>query len=126
MTSVDVWNAVMPCQPFVHERVVRAEQIENAAVLANDAFEEHLRLAPERQPQVVVEIRELMTIRLNALQVSQVQPLTGEVANERIGFAIREHSLHLLIENSRIPQLALRGQVEKLVVRNTAPEEERQ
>ena len=44
-------------QPFVDERVVRVKQIQDAAVLVHDAVEEQLDLAPERLPQVVVEVR---------------------------------------------------------------------
>mgnify|MGYP003694800851 CR=1 FL=1 len=42
VAAVDVRDAVVACQPFVHERVVRAEQVDDAAVVADDALEEHL------------------------------------------------------------------------------------
>ena len=56
--AVDVRNAVVLRQTLVHERVVGVEQIQHAAVLAQDAFEQHLRFALEGLAQVVVEIRE--------------------------------------------------------------------
>ena len=47
----------MERQPFVDERVVSGQQIEDAAILAHDAVEEHLDLALERPAQTVVEVR---------------------------------------------------------------------
>ena len=49
--SVDAANAVVPRQPFVDERVVRAQQLEEAPVLADGALDEQLGLAPERLAQ---------------------------------------------------------------------------
>ena len=43
-------------QPLVDERVVRGQQIDDAAVLADDAVEEQLDFAPHRLPQRVVEV----------------------------------------------------------------------
>ena len=43
-------------EPFVHEREVRVEQIDDAAVLAQDGAEQQLRLALERLPEVAVEV----------------------------------------------------------------------
>ena len=59
VAALDVPDPVMDGQPLVQERVVGAQQIERAAILADDAFEEQLRLAAERLAQAVVEIREL-------------------------------------------------------------------
>ena len=53
-----VGDAVVARQPFVDERVVGAQQVERAAILAHDALEEQLGLAAERLTQRVVEVRE--------------------------------------------------------------------
>ena len=66
VAAVDVRNAVVLREPLVDERVVRAQQIEHAAVLVHDALEEQLRFAAERLPQVVVEVREQPRIGLDA------------------------------------------------------------
>ena len=42
--AIDVRDAVMLRQPFVDERVVRAQQVEHAAILAQDALEKQLGL----------------------------------------------------------------------------------
>ena len=78
--AVDVRDAVVLGEPLVEERVVRLEQVEHAAVLAQDALEEQLRLLAERLPQVVVEVGEQPQVRRDRFEVAQVQPLPGEVA----------------------------------------------
>ena len=64
LIAVDVRHAVVPRQPLVQERVVRVEQIQDAPVLDHDALEEHLRFALQRLPQVVVEVREDVLVRV--------------------------------------------------------------
>ena len=92
----------------------------------HDALEEHFRFALQRLPQVVVEIREHVLVRTQALQVAQIQPLAGEVRAQRAGAFVGEHPLHLLIEHGGRVQLAGDGQVQQLIVRDAAPDEERQ
>ena len=76
--------------------------------------------------QVVVEVGELERVGLLVPQVAQVQPLAGEVLDERVRLRIGQHAPHLLLEHRRLLQLAPRRRVEQLVVRNAAPQEERQ
>ena len=54
--SVDAGNSVVLRQAFVQERVVRPDEREHAAILAQHAVEEELGLLPEGLPQVVVEV----------------------------------------------------------------------
>ena len=44
-------------QPLINERVIRFEEVHDAAVFANNTFEEEFRLAAERLTQVVIELR---------------------------------------------------------------------
>ena len=62
--AVDVRDPVVPGEPFVDERVIRGQQIQDAAILVDDAVEQELDLAAKRLPQVVVEIRIDTGIRL--------------------------------------------------------------
>src|SRR5262249_46231043 len=55
LRAVDATNAVMFGQPLIQESVVRVQQIEDGAVLAQDAFEEEFGLAPESLPQSLVK-----------------------------------------------------------------------
>ena len=83
VAAVDVGDPVVPRQPLVDERVVRPQQVEHVPVLAHDAVEEQLGLALERLPQVVVEVGKLVGVRQHAPHVAQLQPLAGEVADQR-------------------------------------------
>ena len=80
--AVHVRDAVVLGQPLVDERVVRAQQVEHAPVLAHHAFNEQLRLLPERLPQVVVEVRKEPHVRRDRVEVAQVQPLRREVGHQ--------------------------------------------
>ena len=51
-------NPVVPRQPLVDERVVGAQQIEDAAILAQRAGDEQLRFLLERLQQALVEVRD--------------------------------------------------------------------
>src|SRR5207247_8157598 len=44
---IHVWDSVMLGEPFVDERVIRAQQLERAPILAQDAVDEELGLLPK-------------------------------------------------------------------------------
>src|SRR5207302_203050 len=51
----------------------------------------------------------------------------GEVCHQRLpGSAVREHAPNLAIEYFWISELAANGEIEKLIVRNAAPQEKRE
>ena len=54
--AADVRNAVVFREPLVDERVIRRQQIEHAAIFAQDAAGEQLRFAAEPLPQIFVEV----------------------------------------------------------------------
>jgi hypothetical protein len=116
----------VPGQPFVDERVVRSQQVEDAVVFGHDAAEKHFRLTPERLPQVVVEVREHPGVRARGRQVSQIQPLARKVRDQRIRTTVGQHPLHLLFQHRRLVQRPADGQAEQFLVWNAAPEKERQ
>ena len=116
----------MARQAFVEERVVRADEIEHAPVFRDDALEEQLALRLERVPQIGVELGEEIRIGQDLLQIAQIQPLAGEILDQRFGTLIGEHPFHLRFERRGIAQLAVFGETKQLIVRDAAPEEERQ
>ena len=64
LTAVHVRNAVVPRQPLVDERVVGRQQLEHAAVVAQDWLSRNSSVSRRnRLPQVVVEIREQHRVR---------------------------------------------------------------
>ena len=79
----DAVDAVVASEAFVDERVVAVHQVEDAAVLSQHALEEEFGLTLKRLTKVVVEIREQVRVRDDAAKVAQVQPLPGEVVDER-------------------------------------------
>jgi hypothetical protein len=81
MAAANVRDAVVPGEALVDERVVRVEQLNERAVLANDRVEQQLGLAAQRSPQVGVEARRF---GLDGGQVAKIQPLAGEVLDERV------------------------------------------
>ena len=127
MAAVHVRDAVVPRQPLVDERVVRRQQIEDAAVLAHDAVEEQLGLAPERLPQVVVEVGELVRVRA-ACSAGCAGTATGRRSCRPAPATVGSASMRRTCCSSTpgVLELALRRDVEQLVVGNAAPEKERQ
>src|SRR4029079_5978561 len=113
-------------ETLVDEGVVGRQQVEDVAVLAHDAVEEELRFALKRFAQRVVEVGELVMVRRDRLEVAQVQPLPGKVADERVRAAIGDHALHLALEYGGLTELPPCGEIEELFVRNAAPQKERQ
>ncbi len=65
-------------QQFVYIRIVRGQQIEHAAIFPHDAVEEKFRLPAHGQRKVLVEVGKQERVRLDAVQVLQMQPLRGE------------------------------------------------
>src|SRR2546422_976688 len=94
----DTRKPVVPREALVHERVVGAIEIEQAAVFADEAVEELFRLATHIGREVVVEIRIVIRIRVDLVDVLQPQPLRGEPRTERIGSRVRKHPARLLVE----------------------------
>ena len=86
----------------------RVDQLQHAAVLAHDALEQHLRFLSERAPQVVVEIGEQPKIRGHGLQVTEIQPLVGEVGRQRFRTWIREKTLHLGRQHRGVREISAR------------------
>ena len=122
--TVDVGDAVVLRQPLVHERVVRVEQIQHRAVLAQHALEQQLRFPLERLAQVVVEVREHGDVGVGVLQLPEKEPLVGEVGDQRPRLRVGQHPARLLLEHGRLVQLAVDRQLQQLVVRNRRPQEE--
>ena len=128
LAAVDVGDAVVPRQPLVDERVVGRQQVEHAAVLAHRrCSKKQLRLALQRLPQVVVEVGELVLAGHHVPQVAQMQPLPGEVADERRGARVGQHPpAPAARATAGSVEAPLPRRRQQLVVRHAAPQEERQ
>ena len=119
-------NAVVPREPLVDERVVRRQQFDDAPVVAQLAVEEELGFLPKRVAQVLVELGKEIRIGLDVPQIAELEPLAAKLSTSARDRAVAQHPPHLPLEDRRVLQLAAHRHVEQFVVRNAAPEEERQ
>ena len=119
-----VLHPVMLRELFIHERVVRIEEVEHRPILTHDVLEERLRFLLHRRAQRVVVSRERLCIRRSDAQVAQLEPLPAKILHQRARLRVLEHSFHLPIKV--LVQLPLLRQREQLRIRHRAPEEVRQ
>ena len=117
----------MPGQPLVHERVVCRQQIEDVAVLAHDAVEEQFGFALKRLPQVVVEVGKQIGSRAPS-SAGCAAAATGRrnsspARRERGSASIRRTCRSSTAGVFSLPRAR---DVEQFLVRNAAPQEERQ
>ena len=116
----------MSGQSLVQEGISGGHELEHRPVLAHDAVDEQLGLAPEGGAEVLVETGEEPRVGLLGIDVAEEEPLLGEVADQRLRLGVDEHAPHLTVQNSRVAQVPSDGMVEELVIGDAAPEEERQ
>ena len=116
----------MPRQTLVNEGVVGRQKLEHAPVVVQHALEEQLGLSLERHAKRLAEVGKPILVGRQGPHVAEIQPLPGEVLNQRGGPAIGQHPPGLGLKHRRLVQGSRDGHVEELVVRNATPEEERQ
>jgi hypothetical protein len=108
-------------EPFIEERVVRSNQREHAAVVAQHAVEEQLGFFTEGLSKVIVKVPENSGAGSQSINVAKPQPLTGEVRREVERAAIGEHSTDLLLKLRGLAEFAANRSVEQFIVGNAAP-----
>jgi hypothetical protein len=121
-----VWHAIVARQPLVQERVVRGQELADRAIVANLTLEEELGLLAERLAQRLVEFGKQVGVGHGVPEVAQLEPLRGEVLDQRAGPFVGQHPPHLALEHGGVAQRSARRQVEQFVVRDAAPEKERE
>ena len=84
-----VGDAVVPRHALVHEGVVGAQQVEDAAVVAHQAVEEQLGLAHEVGGERVIPVREQQRVGPDLVDVLQAQPLATQSASPALPTAGR-------------------------------------
>ena len=127
LVARDVRNAVVLREALVHERVVRREQVENAAVVLDDVVEEELRLrAPSRRraagrsPGTRRRRDEPSRGPAAAATARRSAWTAPRSADRRACASLRASSVFLF------GQLVLLRERQQLLVGDAAPEEERQ
>ncbi len=116
----------MTRETFVDERVIGREEVHDIAVFAHDAGKKQFRFLLEGQPQIVVEVRKFVGVGIDAVQISQMQPLTRKILRHRIRAWVGQHAAQLCFKDCGFVEAVSRRQIEQRVVRNAAPEKERQ
>ena len=99
MAAGDLRDAVMLGQRFVQERIVRRQELQDAAVLPQDAVQEQLGFTHERGAHTLVEIAEQVHVRFLGFDVAQEQPLGGEVGHQGAAARVGEHARHLAAQD---------------------------
>src|SRR5687768_10184716 len=70
-------------EAFVHERIVAAKKIEEAAVFAHHVLEEQFCFALHGFAQRRIEHGEELLVGLDVFERADFQPLAGEIVDER-------------------------------------------
>ena len=116
----------MTGQPFVHEGVLGAVELEQAPVLLHQVVKEELGLSSHRPSELAAVVGEAEGVRAHSVQVLQAQPQRREASRQGFRAGVRQEPAGVQRQSLRVGQLpGLRG-IEQLVVRIRSPEEERE
>ena len=126
MRPIHVPDPIEARQPFVRERVVRRQQLLERAILTQLALEEQLGLAQEGVTEVVVEFGKRPRVGIHRLQVPDVEPLAAEICHKRRRSTIGKHPPNLRVQDAWSPECPARRHIEQLIIRDAAPQKERQ
>ena len=113
-------------QDVVDAREVGVEELKDAHVAAQHLAEEVDRLQPHGRRELIVEAGVAVRVHDHALQAIELQPLLGELLDERPGPAVLNHPANLRGQLGRLVQLPLVRQLQELLVGHRAPEEVRE
>ena len=122
----DIGNAVVTREPLVQERVPAVDEVEDAAVFADDVLDKELGLLPHRVPEVVLELRKAILVARHGLERAELQPLAAEVLGQCVRLRVAQHPSDLEVEHSRIAQRAGIRRPAELGVRHAGPDEVRE
>ena len=125
LRAVDIRDAVVLRQALIEERVVRVQQIQHAAVFAQDVLEEQLGLLLEALAQAFVELGEDVRDRASAAPDCECRATARR--NSTTSALRRADRPAAGVPAGRArpgPSACLFGQVQQLVVGNAAPQEE--
>src|SRR5688572_33217354 len=113
----------MTREALVDEGGTGRQQVHDAAIFTHNAREKQFRLLLEGKPQIVIEIRKLVGVGMNALKVSQVQPLAGKIRRQSVRPRIGQHPTSLFFKVCGLTEAISRRQLDQGVVRDAAPKE---
>ena len=124
MIPVDIWNPVMPRQPFVQVRIVGSQEIQHAPVFAELIGHKLLGLLTHGPAQILVKIGKRIGVRYETRQLAQLQPLIDEIGHQRSRTRVGQHAPYLPLEHRGLPEFPGDSCIQKLIVGNAAPHKE--
>ena len=127
LVAVNALDPVVLGQALIDEGVIRFQQIDDAAILAQRAFDEEFRFLRHRLAQILVEVREGRRIRLIFLRYcarTAIGRRSSSPGPRERGSAIMRRTCASRTDGS--PSCPALGNCEQLIVGNAAPQEERQ
>ena len=128
MAALDAGNPVVRGQTLVQPGMVGGQEIEDAAVPAQDTVEEQLGLADQPLPQRLVERQRIgiAGTHRGVGEIAQLQPLAREVTGQRRRPGVGDHPPDLPLELGRIGEPPRVRRRQQRVVGQAAPQEERE
>ncbi len=128
VAALDRLDAVVHRQALVEEGVVRGQQLEHAAIAAQDAVDEQPQFFLEHPAGIEQSARvgELASVRGDLVQLGDVEPLEREIVAERLGPRVGKHPAHLSGQHVGFAEARFGGELQELLVRQAAPQEEGQ
>ena len=128
VAALDRLDAVVHRQALVEEGVVRRQQLDHAAIAAQDAVDEQPQLLLEHRAgiQQAARVGELASVRGDLVQLGEVEPLEREIVAQRLGPRVGKHPAHLSGQHVGIAEARFGGELQELLIRQAAPQEEGQ
>ena len=124
--SLDIGNPIVLRQTLVDEGIVCGQQIDHAAIFADDAVEEQFRLTAHGLQKIIVGIRIKVDVGIGIRQATEVQPLRCEILCQRLRTRVGQEALYLSLEDGGVAEFPLICYRDQFFVRKAAPEEVRQ
>jgi hypothetical protein len=93
--------------------VLRRHEVDDAAVLVEDALGEQLELREVILTRIAATrgVWEDRRVGLDLLEAFQIEPVEDEVARERLGARVFQHARDLLAQHLLVGKLAAHGEV---------------
>ena len=125
ITAIDVRNSVVLCQAFVHERVVSVQQIQQAAIFMHDAADKNSVSSRIATRKLSSKSGNSETVGDQVGSARRLNHWPAKLATngpnaDRLAFG------GPLLQNRWVMQFISCGHVDQLIVRDAAPQEERQ
>ena len=122
LLAADTFDPVVASQPSIDPGKVGVDEFQHAAILAHDVGKKEAGLLSHRLAKSGVVGGEDVRVRSRAGEEPRLQPLLSEVLRQGVRPWVAQHPLNLGGEHLGVRQAAIAGQLEKLVIRHTAPD----